>query len=60
MKKIPQLNKLEGKVPYVYKWESILYMCMLINALVDVVNELNKRVEMLTDAHQTEKGGVQG
>jgi hypothetical protein len=34
-------------------------MCILINALVDTVNELNTRVEMLMQDHPTEKGGAE-
>lgn len=58
MKKMKKLNKIIGDVPSFYKPLTIYYMCILINALVDEVNELNKRVETLMQDHPTEKGGV--
>lgn len=59
MKKIKELRKLIGDVPFVYSPTAIYTMCILINALVDTVNELNARVEMLMQDHPTEKGGVE-
>ena len=57
MKKIKKLGKIIGDVPLVYDRRTIFNMCILINALVDEVNELNKRVEMLMQERPTEKGG---
>jgi hypothetical protein len=57
MKKIKKIDKIIGDVPLFYKPSTIYTMCILINALVDEVNELNKRVEMLMQANLTEKGG---
>ena len=57
MKKIVKLNKLIGDVPLIYKSSTIYNMCILINALVDVVNALNDRVEILLQDHPTKKGG---
>ena len=59
MKKLKKLDKIIGDVPLFYKPSTIYNMCILINALVDEVNELNKRVETLMRAHPTEKGGAE-
>ena len=59
MKKLKKLNKIIGEVPLLYKPSTVYNMCILINALVDEVNELNQRVEMLMQSHPTEKGGVE-
>lgn len=56
MKKIKLLKKITGDVPTFYRTSTIYNMCVTINALVDIVNELNKRVEILLQDHPTEKG----
>ena len=55
MKKIRMLKKIIGDVPTFYRTSTIYNMCVTINALVDIVNELNKRVEILLQDHPTEK-----
>lgn len=46
-KKIKKIKKITGDIPLFYNRQTIQEMSMRINALIDIVNELNDRVEFL-------------
>ena len=49
-KKIKKLKKITGDIPLFYSRQTVQEMSLRINALIDIVNELNERVDYLQDA----------